>query len=243
VNDFLEVCMDQLANHAAKLRYMSGGRTTVPLTIRTPSAGFAGSFGAQHSQSLEAWLTHTPGLKVVYPSTPYDAKGLLRSCIEDDDPCVFFEPMRAYFNKGAVPEEEYKIPLGVADLKRSGKDLTIITYGWPVFESLAVAETLAKEDISIEILDLRSLVPLDRPALLDSVGRTGRALVVHSGIEFGGFGAEIGMILQSALHGALKKPVGRVGACYTPVPFAASLDALHYPTQERILAGVRKLLE
>ena len=243
VNDFLEVCMDQVANHAAKLRYMSGGRTTVPLTIRTPSAGYAGSFGAQHSQSLEAWLTHTPGLKVVYPCTPYDAKGLLRTCIEDDDPCVFFEPMRAYFNKGPVPEEEYKIPLGVADLKRRGKDLTIITYGWPVFESLAVAETMAKEDVSIEVLDLRSLVPLDRPALLESVGRTGRALIVHSAIEFGGFGAEIGMILQSALHGSLKKPVGRVGARYTPVPFAASLDVLHYPTQDRILAGVRKLLK
>jgi pyruvate/2-oxoglutarate/acetoin dehydrogenase E1 component/TPP-dependent pyruvate/acetoin dehydrogenase alpha subunit len=242
VNDFLQVCMDQVANHAAKLRYMSGGRTGVPLTIRTMSAGSAGSFGAQHSQSMEAWLTHTPGLKVVYPSTAYDAKGLLLACIDDDDPCVFFEPLRSYFIEGNVPPQEYRIPLGVADIKRRGRDLTIVTYGAAVQESLAVADQLAKERVEVEVLDLRSLVPLDRGALIESVGRTGRALIVHAGVEFSGFGAELGMILHSSIPDLLKKPVKRVGARYTPVPFAASLETLHYPTRERILAGARELL-
>lgn len=241
INDFLEVCMDQVANHAAKLRYMSGGRTAVPLTIRTTTAGFVGSFGAQHSQSLEAWLTHTPGLKVVYPSTGYEAKGLLLSCIEDEDPCIFFEPVRCYFTPGPVPEGYYTIPLGVADIKRPGKDLTLISWGWPVPESLAAAETLAKEGIDVEVLDLRSLVPLDRPAILESVARTRRALIVHSAIEFGGYGAEIATLIHQGLHGTLKAPVGRVGARYTPVPFSQALENLHFPTAARIVDAARAL--
>lgn len=243
INDFLEVCMDQVANHAAKLRYMSGGRTSVPLTIRTVTAGFVGSFGAQHSQSLEAWLTHTPGLKVVYPSTGYEAKGLLLACIEDDDPCIFFEPARCYFTPGPVPEGYYTIPLGVADIKRPGKDLTIVTYGWTVPEALAAADTLAKEGIDAEVLDLRSLVPLDRPAILESVGRTKRALIAHSAVEFGGFGAELATQIHGALHGQLKKPVARVGARYTPVPFSQALEGLHFPTAARIADTARALVK
>lgn len=243
INDFLEVCIDQVANHAAKLRYMSGGRTAVPLVIRTTTAGFVGSFGAQHSQSLEAWLAHTPGLKVVYPSTGYDAKGLLLACIEDDDPCIFFEPVRCYFTPGPVPEGYYTIPLGVADIKRPGTDLTIVTYGWPVPESLAAATTLASEGIDVEVLDLRSIVPLDRPAILESVARTKRALVVHSAIEFGGFGGEIATLIHQRLHGTLKAAVGRVGARYTPVPFSQGLESLHFPTAERIVAAARALVK
>lgn len=242
INDFFGVCMDQLTNHAAKLRYMSGGRTNVPLTIRTLTAGFVGSFGAQHSQSLEAWFTHTPGLKVAYPSTPYDAKGLLLSCIEDDDPCVFFESMRVYFSPGPVPEEYYRIPLGVADIKRPGRDLTIIAWGWTVAESLAAAEELANQGIDCEVLDLRTLVPLDREAILESVGRTGRAMVVHSAVEFSGFGAEVAAIVHEHLHDTLKRPVARVGARYTSVPFSQALEGLHFPTQGRIVAVARKLL-
>jgi pyruvate/2-oxoglutarate/acetoin dehydrogenase E1 component/TPP-dependent pyruvate/acetoin dehydrogenase alpha subunit len=242
INDFLEVCMDQVANHAAKLRYMSGGRTAVPLVIRTTSAGFVGSFGAQHSQSLEAWLAHTPGLKVVYPSTGYDAKGLLLSCIEDDDPCVFMEPVRCYFTPGPVPEGWYTIPLGVADIKRPGKDVTLIAYGWTVAEALTAAATLAGAGIDAEVLDLRSIVPLDRPAILESVARTKRAVVVHSAVEFCGFGAEIATLIHQNLHGALHAPVARVGARYTPVPFSQSLENLHFPAAARIVETVQALV-
>jgi pyruvate/2-oxoglutarate/acetoin dehydrogenase E1 component/TPP-dependent pyruvate/acetoin dehydrogenase alpha subunit len=239
INDFLMVAMDQLANHAAKLRYMSGGRTNVPLTIRTVCAGFVGSFGAQHSQSLEAWLTHVPGLKVVYPSTAADAKGLLLSCIWDDDPCVVFEAARVYFNPGPVPEGDYRIPLGTADIKRPGSDLSIISYGWPVIESLAAAEQLAKEGIDVEVVDLRSLVPLDLETVLTSVRKTGRAVIVHAAVGFAGFGAELATQIHTHLHGALKAPVGRVAGQYSPIPFAQSLEGLHFPTLDRIVAGVR----
>jgi pyruvate/2-oxoglutarate/acetoin dehydrogenase E1 component/TPP-dependent pyruvate/acetoin dehydrogenase alpha subunit len=242
INDFLMVCMDQVSNHAAKLRYMSGGRTSVPLTIRTLTAGYVGSFGAQHSQTLEAWLAHTPGLKVVYPSTPAEAKGLLLSCIDDPDPCVFFESMRLYFSPGPVPEGSARIPLGSADVKRAGTDLTIVTYGWTVPDALAVADTLGKEGVSVEVLDLRSIVPLDVGALLASVEKTRRAVVLHAGVEFAGFGAEIASILHTRLHGKLAAPVARVGARYTPVPFAQSLEPLHFPGAERTLAAARRVL-
>lgn len=242
INDFLEVCMDQVANHAAKLRYMSGGRTSVPLTIRTVTAGYVGSFGAQHSQSLEAWLAHTPGLKVVFPSTPADAKGLLLACIEDEDPCIFFESMRLYFSPGPVPEGYYTIPLGVAETRRRGSDLTIISYGWAVSEALAAAEQLAADGVDAEVLDLRSIVPLDRAAILESVGRTRRALVTHAAVEFGGFGAELATLIHEELHGELRKPVARVGARYTPVPFSQELEKLHFPNAGRIVAAARKLM-
>jgi len=242
INDFFEVCMDQVANHAAKLRYMSGGRTSVPLTIRTLTAGFVGSFGAQHSQSLEGWLAQTPGLKIVYPSTPYEAKGLLLSCIDDPDPCIFFEPMRVNFTPGPVPEGFYSIPLGVADIKRPGKDVTIVSYGWTLVESLAAARKLAKEGIDVEVLDLRSLVPLDVPGVLESVSRTRRALIVHSAIGFAGFGAELATLIHQHLHGLLKAPVGRVGSKYTPVPFSQALEPLHFPTEERITTALRQLV-
>jgi 2-oxoisovalerate dehydrogenase E1 component len=243
INDFLMVAMDQVANHASKLRYMSGGRTNVPLTIRTVTAGFVGSFGAQHSQSLEGWLAHSPGLKIAYPSTAADAKGLLLTCIFDDDPCVFFEAARVYFNPGPVPEGDYRIPLGLADVKRTGSDITIVTYGWPVIESLGVAEQMAKEGVSVEVVDLRSLVPLDIETVLASVRKTGRALVVHSAVGFGGFGAELAAQIHAGLHGSLKAPVGRVCAEYSPVPFSQGLESLHFPTGERIAAGLRAVLK
>ncbi len=243
INDFLMVCMDQVSNHAAKLRYMSGGRTSVPMTIRTLTAGFVGSFGAQHSQTLEAWLAHTPGLKVVYPSTPYDAKGLLLTCVEDEDPCVFFESMRLYFTPGPVPEGDYRIPLGVADIKRPGKDVTIVSYGWAMTESLAAAEALAKSGVDAEVLDLRTIVPLDLGAVLASVSKTRRAVIVHAGVEFAGFGAELAAQIHSKLHDQLLAPVARVGARYTPVPFAQNLEAQHFPTQPRIEAAIRALMK
>jgi pyruvate/2-oxoglutarate/acetoin dehydrogenase E1 component len=238
--DFLAVCLDQVANHAAKLRYMSGGRTKVPITICTVAGG-GGQFGAQHSQSLEAWLMHVPGLKVVVPSTPAEAKGLLTSCIFDDDPCVFVEPMKLAFISGPVPEADMSIPLGIADVKRAGTDISVITWGWPVPEALSAAEELATEGTSVEVVDLRTLVPLDRDAILASVAKTRRAVVVHAATQFAGPGAEIAALIQHELWSELGGPVERLGAQYAPTPFAAGLEQALYPNGEKIMELIRSL--
>ena len=240
--DFAMVCMDQIANHAAKLRYMSGGRTSVPITIRMLTAGNVGSFGAQHSQSLEAWFAHTPGLKVVMASTPADAKGLLLSCIDDPDPCIFIEPMRCYFGADMVPEGDYRIPLGSAAIRKSGKDITLVSYGWGMQEVGAAAQTLAAEGIDAEVIDLRSIMPFDMPTVLASVEKTRRAVIVHPAVEFCGFGAELATRLNDALFGKLKAPVGRVGARYTPIAFSQTLDSLHFPNAGRVVEKVKHLM-
>ncbi|MEO6113492.1 MAG: dehydrogenase E1 component subunit alpha/beta [Sphingomicrobium sp.] len=240
--DFAMVCMDQIANHAAKLRYMSGGRTSVPITLRMLTAGNVGSFGAQHSQSLEAWFAHVPGLKFAAPSNAADAKGMLLSCIDDPDPCIFLEAMRCFFVPGEVPAGDYRVPLGSATVTRPGKDLTIVSWSWAMQEALAAAAALADEGIEVEVVDLRSIVPLDMPTVLESVSRTGRAMIVHAAVEFGGFGGELAARIQEAAWGSLKAPVGRVGARYTPVPFAQNLEALHFPDAERIMSRARDLL-
>lgn len=242
INDFAMVCMDQIANHAAKLRYMSGGRTSVPITIRTLTAGAVGSFGAQHSQSLEAWFAHIPGLKVVAPSTPADVKGLLLAAIDDPDPVIVLEAMRCYFGPGPVPEGHYAVPLGQAAVRRAGHDLTIIGYGWAMQEAEAATAELVAAGIDVELIDLRSLVPLDFATVRQSVERTGRALVVHAAVEFCGFGAELAARLSEALWGRLKAPVARVGARYTPIAFTQSLEALHFPDAARIAARARALM-
>ena len=234
--------MDQIANHAAKLRYMSGGRTSVPITIRMLTAGNVGSFGAQHSQSLEAWFAHTPGLKVVMASTPADAKGLLLSCIDDPDPCIFIEPMRCYFGADMVPEGDYRIPLGSAAIRKSGKDITLVSYGWGMQEVGAAAQTLAAEGIDAEVIDLRSIMPFDMPTVLASVEKTRRAVIVHPAVEFCGFGAELATRLNDALFGKLKAPVGRVGARYTPIAFSQTLDSLHFPNAGRVVEKVKHLM-
>jgi 2-oxoisovalerate dehydrogenase E1 component len=242
VCDFTLVCMDQLLNHAAKLRYMSGGRTTVPLVIRTATAGNVGSFGAQHSQSLEAMLAHVPGLKIVAPSNAYDAKGLLLSCIYDPDPCVFLEAARVHFVPGMVPEGDYRIPLGQAAVPRNGTDISIISYSWGVPEALGAAAALAESGISAEVIDLRTLVPLDWPTIAASVARTRRALIVHPAVEFCGFGAELAARLQEQFFGHLLAPVGRLGARYTPIGFNQGLDAMHFPNAAGITARARSLV-
>jgi pyruvate/2-oxoglutarate/acetoin dehydrogenase E1 component len=238
--DFFAVAMDQVANHAAKLRYMSGGRTHVPITLRT-SVGGGRQFGAQHSQSLEAWMMHIPGLKVVVPSTPRDAKGLPYSCIFDDDPCIFMETMSLLFTRGPLPAGRLAIPLGVADVKRAGDDVTVVTWGWQVPEALAAAETLAAEGISVEVLDLRTLVPLDREAVLASVARTTRAVVVHAATQFAGPGAEIAAMISHELFGQLSAPVERLGAVYSPIPYATELETLAFPERTRIADMIRNL--
>jgi pyruvate/2-oxoglutarate/acetoin dehydrogenase E1 component len=238
--DFVAVAMDQIANHAAKLRYMSGGRTNVPITIRT-TVGGGRQFGAQHSQSLEGWIMHTPGLKVAVPSTPADAKGLLYSCIFDDDPCIFMESLPLLFTRGPVRPGRVVIPLGVADVKRSGDDVTVVTWGWQVHEALAAAEELEGEGISVEVIDMRTLVPLDIDAVLASVERTKRVLIVHAATRFAGPGAEIASVVSHELFGELDAPVERMGAAYSPVPYATELEVLHYPERSRIAEAVRRL--
>ena len=240
IMDFLGVCLDQLANHAAKLRYMSGGRTSVPLTVRC-SAGAALQMGAQHSEMLEAWLCHIPGLKVVVPSSPADAKGLLTTCIFDDDPCVFVEQTAAYFKKGTVPDEDYRVPLGEAAVRRQGGDLTIVSYGRQVNDALLAATELADDGIEVEVIDLRTLVPLDIETVCASVSRTGRALVVHEAVTRCGFGAEIAAQIGERAFAHLQAPVRRVGAPNTPVPYAKELETAFVPQVADIVAAARRL--
>ncbi len=242
IMDFFAVCMDQVSNHAAKLRYMSGGATTVPLTIRC-SAGGGNSLGAQHSEMLEAWLTHIPGLKVAIASNPKDAKGLLTTCIYDDDPCIFIEQLMGYFSACEVPEGDYRVPLGKADIKREGSDVTVISYGRQVGEALGAAEKLAEGGISVEVLDLRWLQPLDETAILESVGRTRRAVIYHEAVTRGGLGAEIAAIITESLFGTLEGAVVRVGAKNTPIPYARSLEQDCLPTAADLIHAVEMLVK
>ncbi len=233
--DFIGVCFDQLVNHAAKLRYMSGGRTPVPMTMRVNMVGGT-PIGAQHSQSLEAILMHTPGLKVVYPSTPYDAKGLLLACIEDEDPCVFVECTGLMMKRGMVPVAPYTIPIGLASVKRAGDDVTIITYGRMVADALKAADELAGGGISAEVIDLRSLSPLDMDTVLTSVARTRQAVVVHEAVRTCGPAAEIATRIHEELHGELRGPVRRLTSPDSSVPAAAALVGAFYPNAAGIVA-------
>jgi 2-oxoisovalerate dehydrogenase E1 component len=242
-NDFAGVCLDQIFNHAAKQRYMSGAATHVPMTIRMMVGGGIGGFGAQHSQSLEAWLTHTPGLKIAFPSTPFDAKGLLLSCIFDEDPCVHLESIKLLRGvRGEVPLGDYRIPLGVAKLRREGSDISLISYGWEVQECLAAAEELQKEGVSAEVVDLRTLVPLDYHRVLDSVRKTGRALIVHAATEFCGFGAELASTIGEEVFSKLKAPVGRLGADFAPIAYSREIEMNQIPNARSILSRARELL-
>lgn len=242
--DFIGVTMDQIANHAAKQRYMSGGATNVPMTMRILCAGGLGGFGAQHSQSLESWLLHVPGMKVVYPSTTLDARGLLSTCIFDDDPCVHLESMALMFGapKQEVPVGDYRIPLGVAKVRREGTDISLISFGWQVNQCLAAAEELAKDGVNAEVIDLRSLMPLDYHRVLDSVKKTRRALVVHAATEFCGLGSEIASTINEELFPILKAPASRFGAYYTPISFSREIEAAQMPHTASIVARVREVM-
>jgi pyruvate dehydrogenase E1 component beta subunit len=241
--NFLSVCADQVINHAAKLRFMSGGQTSVPLTIRT-STGAGGGFGAQHSDMLEAWLAHTPGLKVAVPSTPADAYGLLTSCIFDDDPCIFVENTLMYFGGGAgpAPPQGVGIPLGKANVVRAGQDVTIVGYGRPMIDILTVADTLSSEGISTEVIDLRTISPLDEKTVLESVARTKRAVIVHEAVRRFGVGAELAARINEELFGELAAPVIRIGSQFCPVPFAPNLEAAYLPSAAGIESAVRSHL-
>jgi pyruvate dehydrogenase E1 component beta subunit len=235
--NFTTVAMDMIVNHAAKLRFMSGGHTSVPITIRMMTgAGFAN--GGQHSDFLEAWFAHTPGLKVVIPSNPADAYGLMRGCIEDPDPCIFVEPLGIYWVPGPAPVLGKSIPLGKGRIAREGTDVTVITYGKQVNDVLAVAETL-KGDVSVEVVDLRTVSPFDEEMILASVGKTGRAVIVHEAVKKFGVGAEIAACINEKLFGKLKGPVLRVGGKYSPVPFSQPLETAFMPTAAEIEAAIR----
>lgn len=240
--NFITVAMDQIVNHAAKLRFMSGGQTTVPLTIRTATGAGVG-FGGQHSDMLEAWFAHVPGLKVVTASNPADAKGLLLSCIEDDDPCIFIESTASYGVSGLPPEPGYRVPLGQAAIARPGSDVTVIGYGTAIRQALSAAETLAADGISVEVLDLRTIAPFDEAAVLESVGRTGRAVVVHEAVRKFGVGAEVSAVIHEALFDVLKAPVGRVGSAYSPVPFSPVLEKAFLYGVDDILTAVKTAMD
>lgn len=237
--DFLPVCMDQIVNQIAKTRFMFGGQFTAPLVIRAP--GGAGlNAGPQHSQSLEAWFAHVPGLKVVMPATPMDAKGMLKSAIRDDDPVLFLEHKALYAMSGQIPEEEYLVPLGKADIRRAGDDVTIVTASRMVQQSLDAAEALAGQGTEAEVIDLRSLTPLDKDTIFKSVEKTSRLVIAHEAVKSFGIGAEIAAMVSEEMIDVLDAPVVRIGAPFSPVPFSHEGDYL--PNASDIVRAVEKVM-
>ena len=239
--DFVTLAMSQLVNHAAKLRYMSGGQLSVPLVIRLQQ-GAGGGWGAHHSQCLEAWFQHVPGLKMVAPSNAGDALGLLRAAIRDDDPVLFLEHRALYFRKDDVADPEDVLSLGVARVVKSGDDLTIITYSKMVWEAVAAAAELEQRGISAEVIDLRTLSPLDMDTIVRSLRRTHRAVVVHEAVTHGGLGAEISARIQESAFDWLDAPVVRVGAPFAPVPASPALEDAFVPNAALIVGSVERML-
>ena len=240
--DFTTLASEQLVNQAAKLRFMFGGNATVPLVLRTPAGSGTGA-AEHHSQSFENWFVHVPGLKVVMPTTPYDAKGLLIASIRDDNPVVFIEHKLLYKTKGDVPEDLYEIPLGKADIKREGKDLTIIATSIMVQRSLQAAEELAKDGIDVEIVDPRTLRPLDTETIVNSVKKTGKVLIVHEAVKTGGFGGELaGVIAESEAFGYLDAPILRLAGREVPIPYNRNLELKAVPQVEDIIQKARELV-
>ena len=239
--DFMGECMDEIANQMAKMRYMFGGSAKLPITVVTMS-GAGMNMAAQHSQSLEVWICHLPGLKVVAPSTPYDAKGFLIAASRDDNPVFVVMNKLSLRNRGVVPEDPYEIPIGKANVVRSGDDLTIVTYSRMVSEALAAADSLAGDGVDTEVIDLRSLQPMDTDTIIESVAKTHRAVVVHEAVRFAGLGGEIAAQIQELAFDELDAPVARVGAPFSPVPFSAVLEQAYLPNADKIVAESRSLL-
>lgn len=239
MGDFVTVGMDQLVNQAAKMRYMFGGKISLPMVVRLPGGAGVGA-AAQHSQSLEAWLTHVPGLKVVFPSTPQDALGLMLSAIDDDNPVMFVEHKAMYAMKGEVSSFE-PIPLGKGDIKREGGDVTIIATGKLVHEALSAAKTLETDGISAEVLDPRSLYPLDTDLIAKSLGKTHRALIVTEEVKRGGYGGEISAIIGEEMFDLLDMPVVRLGALNSPVPFTPVLEQAYLPNAQDIIRAIKEM--
>ncbi|MEJ2556417.1 MAG: alpha-ketoacid dehydrogenase subunit beta [Anaerolineae bacterium] len=239
--DFLTISMNQLVNQAAKMRFMFGGKASVPMVIRAPAGSGTGA-AAQHSQSLEAWFVHTPGIKVVAPATPYEAKGLLVSAIRDNNPVLFMEHKLLYRTKGPVPEELYTIPMGKAEVKRPGRDLTLIAYSIMVPRALEAAQQLAAEGIEVEVVDVRSLKPLDKQTIVGSVAKTGRVLITHEAPQTGGFGAELAAVVaESEAFDYLDAPLRRLGGRDIPIPYNRTLERATVPQVEDIVTSARAL--
>lgn len=240
-NPFFTIAADQIVNHAAKLRYLSGGKSAFPLVVRVKTgAGFGA--GCQHSHNLEAWVAHCPGLKVVMPSTAADAKGLLKSAIRDDNPVIFIEDMGLYFFPGPVPEDAYTVPIGVADIKKPGSDVTVVTWSKMLGAAFKAAGQLSQEGIDLEIVDLRSLAPLDKDTIFKSVRKTGRLVVLHEATRTGGFGGEIAALVAEEAFGALKAPVKRVAAPDIPVPFSPPLEQFYIPNEGQLIKAVKEIM-
>jgi acetoin:2,6-dichlorophenolindophenol oxidoreductase subunit beta len=240
--DFIGVAMDQLFNQAAKMRYMFGGKAKIPMVVRTMCGGGLQA-AAQHSQCLDAWFMHIPGIKVVMPSSPHDAKGLLISSIRDDNPVVFMEHKAMYADiEDEVPEEAYTIPLGKADVKREGTDITIVATGMMVLHAMSAAEKLASDGISIEVIDPRTLSPLDEETILDSVRKTHKLVIVHEEVKFAGSGAEIAAIVADEAFDYLDAPIKRVAAPFCPVPFAKALEDEFLPNETDIINAVKAVM-
>ena len=239
--DFLFACMDQLANQAAKIRYMFGGQLTIPMVIRAPGGGGRGA-AAHHSQILHGLFMHIPGLKIAIPSTPYNAKGLLNTAIQDDNPGLFLEDKMLYNVKGKVPEEYYTVPFGEAEIRREGRDLTIVATFRMVDKALGVAQELAEEGVEIEVIDPRTLCPLDKGAILESVKKTGKLITVDEGNKVNGFGAEISAMVSEEAIEYLQAPICRVAAPMTPVPYGPTLEKFYIPDEANIREAVRKVM-
>lgn len=239
--NFALLALDQVVNSAAKMLYMSGGQYNIPMVFRGPN-GAALQLSAQHSQAWESWLSHIPGLKVVAPGTPYDAKGLLKSAIRDDNPVIVLEGEMLYNTKGEVPEEEYTIPIGKADIKREGEHCTIVTFGKMVLVAMQAAEQLAKEGINVEVVDLLSLRPMDTEAIAESIRKTNRAVVVEEGWEVAGMGAQIVDVIQRECFDDLDAPVLRVHQADVPMPYAKNLEKAAKPDAPKTVAAVKKVM-
>jgi|SRR5690625_551417 len=240
-SDFITIGMDQLVNQAAKVRYMFGGKAKVPMVLRTPSGAGTGA-AAQHSQSLEAWMAHIPGLKVVQPATAYDAKGLLKAAIDDNNPVIFYEHKLLYKTVDYVPKDLYRIPLGKGDVKRCGKDITVVATAIMVHRALEAAHILAKGGIDVEVVDPRTLVPLDEDTILQSVKKTKRAIVVHEAVKRGGYGGEIASLIGEKAFRYLQAPVKRLGALPVPIPYNKTLETAAIPQVESIVDTIKEIV-
>jgi len=237
--NFVGVCMDQIVNHAAKLRFMSGGQTSVPMVIRT-TTGVGVGFGGQHSDMLEAWFAHVAGIHVVTPSNAADARGLMRSAIDCNDPVLFIENILCYGLKSEDPGPGYRVPLGKAAIAKKGSDISLITYGRTVLDAMEVAAELEKEDISVEVVDLRTIAPYDEETVLASVRKTGRAITLHEAVKPFGTGAEIAANIQEKCWDDLKAPVQRIGGTFSAVPFVAALEQAWIPNKADVVAAIKK---
>lgn len=240
-NPFFTLASDMIVNHAAKLRYLSGGKSSFPLVVRMKSGSGFGA-GCQHSHNLEAWVCHSPGLKVVMPSTPAEAKGLLKSAIRDDNPVIFIEDMNLYFAFMPVSEDDSLIPIGKADVKREGKDVTVVAWSRMVHTALAAAEQMAGEGVDVEVVDLRTLVPLDEEAILASVKKTGRLVVCHEATRTGGFAGEISAVVMEKAFSSLKAPLRRVTGPDIPVPASPPLEGFYLPDPEKLAGAIREIM-